>query len=183
MPLTHVSPGYRCPGEYTLDEPNRPAVAGEALGAAALGAVMQLRTGGGVDFREFCTRLSTFVLVVPPHEDRDQVKFWFDAFDVDGNGTIGIDEFEAILAYLCFNEVRKLKVTARAFFDIVDTNGDNQIELAEFISMVRRFHSLQKYVRSSGGSGGLWGDKAEGGAGAAEPASKPTGGGGCCSIM
>ena len=55
---------------------------------------------------------------------------------------------------LCFNEVRRLKVTARAFFDMVDTNHDNAIDVNEFISMVRRYHTMQKFVRSKKPS--LW---------------------------
>ena len=41
-----------------------------------------------------------------------QILDWKLAVGRCADGTIGVEEFEDILSFLCFNEIRKLKVTA-----------------------------------------------------------------------
>ena len=62
---------------------------------------------------------------------------------------------------------------------MVDTNHDNSIDVDEFVSMVRRYHSMQKFVRSKTPS--LWKRATHSAAGAVKSAAnRPSGG--CCVI-
>ena len=104
--------------------------------------------GGVVDFREVCTRLSLVIFVPPVRGDPEQIRFLFEAFDLGGKGAIALAQFKDLLSFLHFRKIRELKVRAKPYFDLVDVNHDDLVDVDEFVSMMRHFHVLQHFLRT-----------------------------------
>ena len=66
--------------------------------------------------------------------DEDEIKMLFDMFDLDGSGTISVEELKSVMRMLGFNpteeEIRKMIAE-------VDDSGDGEIDLPEFTKLVR----------------------------------------------
>ena len=64
--------------------------------------------------------------------DRGELRDWFSAFDTDGDGEIGIEEFERVVKLLHGGGDSLAKEEVRDMFAELDMNGDGRINIDEF---------------------------------------------------
>jgi len=65
----------------------------------------------------------------PQSETLDLIQQMFDQADLDGSGTIDLDELIQMMGATGFNDLIE---EVQGIFQKVDVNGDGQIDLAEF---------------------------------------------------
>jgi len=92
-----------------------------------------------IDYREFLISLAN---VVAPSKEA-KIEFAFSLFDVDGSGTIDIDELKKILK-ATHMEVAESQVTskANAIMRQADEDGSGEIDFDEFRTIAVRFPNL-----------------------------------------
>lgn len=66
-------------------------------------------------------------------EEEFVLRKMFNDFDLNGNGTLSIDELGAMLAKLSLSVERKYIM---AMLNMIDTNGSGAIEFEEFVNMI-----------------------------------------------
>ena len=64
--------------------------------------------------------------------DRGELRDWFSAFDTDGDGEIGIEEFERVVKLLHGGGDSLAKAEVSDMFAELDMNGDGRINIDEF---------------------------------------------------
>ena len=65
--------------------------------------------------------------------DRGELRDWFSAFDTDGDGEIGIEEFERVVKLLHGGGDSLAKAEVSDMFAELDMNGDGRINIDEFV--------------------------------------------------
>jgi len=117
---------------------------------------------GSVDRREF---LSGFALLLAPYSsDRARLELTFEAYDVDGNGSLSLDEFTAMMSSFSIplldangesvspHQARAAASRLANFFSLLDTNKDKLVSLAEFMAGIENDPELRAIFLSGHGS-------------------------------
>ncbi len=115
--------------------------------------------GGSVDLRE----LYAGMLRATRGSLEERAEFFFQLFDEDGSGTLDMDEIKSLLLYA---QSRKLAVTqddARHVIRALDADGNGSVDLAEWVTAIRRSPSVLRSVSRVFGQTGLFPDEEEGG--------------------
>jgi len=102
-----------------------------------------------LDFKEFL--LGTVMCTAKNITPEDKLKFYFDALDIDNNGTLSKDEIESAFTFILQSKKKSLPTgtpqnLSAEVFNLVDSNRDDKItskELADFYhNSSKKFHEL-----------------------------------------
>lgn len=100
-------------------------------------AIKEVEEDARLDFLEFLDLSAMFCLF----DESDMIKFAFDTFDEDHNGSIDADEFKQLLELIKKDSADVPKAMQRALVDF-DRDGDGRIGFDEFTEMNLRYPHL-----------------------------------------
>jgi len=105
----------------------------------ALFKLFQPNTNQQIDFREF---LISVISIITTNQTL-KIKYAFNIFDVDGNGSIDRSELLQILksTHMATNN-EQVESKATAIMRQIDVNGDGLLSLEEFAAVTKKFPNL-----------------------------------------
>ena len=91
-----------------------------------------------IDYRFFL--ISIVSMLAPTLEMK--IKYAFDIFDIDGNGTIDRQELTSIISAVEMLQGQALKDRVDKILLLSDSDGNDQLDYDEFVVLCRRYQSL-----------------------------------------